>query len=143
MHYPVDNESPVVVIEWTGSEPKLPSIILNSHMDVVPVVEKYWTHPPFGAEIDENGDIFARGTQDTKSIGIQYLAAIRVLKRKGIKQLKRTVYITFVPDEENGGPRGMKGFVETDAFKKMNVAFMLDEGGPLQTENGALHVYYG
>lgn len=74
---------------------------------------------------------------------MQYLAAIRELKRQGIYQLKRTVYITFVPDEENGGTRGMKGFVEADEFKTMNIAFMLDEGGPLQNEMGALYVYYG
>lgn len=128
---------------WIGSEPDLPSIMLNSHVDVVPVSEKYWTHPPFAAEMDENGDIFARGAQDTKSLGIQYLAAIRALKRQGIDQLKRTIHITFVPDEEKGGKRGMKGFIETDKFKEMNVTFMLDEGGPFQNDMGALYVYYG
>ena len=30
-------ERPVVVITWTGTKPALPSIMLNSHMDVVPV----------------------------------------------------------------------------------------------------------
>ena len=30
-------ERPVVVITWTGTKPGLPSIMLNSHMDVVPV----------------------------------------------------------------------------------------------------------
>lgn len=74
---------------------------------------------------------------------MQYLAAIRALKRQGIEYLKRTVHVVFVPDEEKGGTRGMKGFVETNEFKAMNIAFMLDEGGPLQNEMGALYVYYG
>lgn len=34
-----------------------------------------------------------------KCVGVQYLAAIRALKRDGVKQLKRTVHIIFVPDE--------------------------------------------
>jgi aminoacylase len=32
-------------------------------MDVVPVEEEHWKFPPFAAEIDDNGDIYARGTQ--------------------------------------------------------------------------------
>jgi hypothetical protein len=28
---------PIVVLTWEGSEPNLPSVLLNSHMDVVPV----------------------------------------------------------------------------------------------------------
>lgn len=99
VHYPVDKENPVVVMTWIGSQPELPSIMLNSHMDVVPVFEEHWSHPPFAAEMNENGDIFARGSQDTKSIGIQYLAAIRALKRKDIFQLNRTIHVVFVPDE--------------------------------------------
>lgn len=103
VHYPVNEKKPIVVITWEGSQPELPSIILNSHMDVVPVYEEFWTHPPFGAEMDANGDIFARGSQDMKSVGMQYLAAIRALRRTGVSKLKRTIYIVYVPDEEVGG----------------------------------------
>lgn len=96
-------------------------------MDVVPVFEDRWTHAPFGAEIDDDGKIFARGAQDMKCLGTQYLAAIRALKKDGINQLKRTIHVTFVPDEEVGGALGMKSFVKTDAFKKLNIGFSLDE----------------
>lgn len=116
--------------------------MLNSHMDVVPVFEEYWTHPPFAAEMDENGDIYARGAQDMKCDGMQYLAAIRALKRQGINRLKRNVYISFVSDEETGGLHGMAGFVKTDAFKKMNLAFVLDEGGPPIDDEGTLPAHY-
>lgn len=30
---------PIIVISWIGINPNLPSILLNGHMDVVPVVE--------------------------------------------------------------------------------------------------------
>lgn len=28
---------PIVIITWIGKKPELPSVLLNSHMDVVPV----------------------------------------------------------------------------------------------------------
>ena len=96
--YPVNEDNPVVVMTWKGSSSELPSILLNSHMDVVPAMEEFWTYPPFDAKIDAaNGDIYARGAQNMKSIGMQYLAAIRALKRKGVNQLKRTIHIVYVP----------------------------------------------
>lgn len=65
-------------------------------MDVVPVFEENWTHPPFGAEIDSAGRIYARGSQDMKCVGVQYLAAIRALKQDNV-ELKRTIHVMFVP----------------------------------------------
>lgn len=41
------------------------AILLNSHMDVVPVFEEYWIVPPFSGEI-RDGKIYGRGTQDMK-----------------------------------------------------------------------------
>lgn len=140
VHYPVNDKNPVVILTWAGSEPNLPSIVLNSHMDVVPVFEEHWTHPPFAADIDENGRIIARGSQDMKCVGVQYLAAIRALKRDGVQQLKRTIHVMFVPDEEVGGNYGMKEFVTTDEFKALNVGFSLDEGIASPTE--VFNLYY-
>lgn len=96
LYHPFDETKPIAIITWLGTDPTLPSIILNSHMDVVPVYEELWTHPPFGADMDEAGRIFARGAQDMKSVGMQYLGAINVLKSRGIR-LKRTIHISFVP----------------------------------------------
>lgn len=130
--YPAERK-PVVIIKWLGSQPELPSIILNSHTDVVPVFSDKWTHEPFSADIDSEGRIFARGTQDMKSVGTQYLGAIRLLLASGFKP-KRTVYVTFVPDEEIGGTLGMQEFVKTDFYKQMNVGFSLDEGATSETD---------
>lgn len=127
IYHPADPKKPVVVITWVGQQPELASIFLNSHMDVVSVVEERWSHPPFAAEMDEDGRIFARGAQDMKCVGVQYLGAIRGLKRSGIR-LKRTVHVVFVPDEEIAGELGMKPFVLSDDFKALNAGFALDEG---------------
>lgn len=65
-------------------------------MDVVPVYADDWTHDPFAADIDSEGRIFARGSQDMKCVGAQYLAAIRALKKDNVS-LKRTIHVMFVP----------------------------------------------
>ncbi|KAL0277548.1 UNVERIFIED_CONTAM: hypothetical protein PYX00_004793 [Menopon gallinae] len=96
-------------------------------MDVVPVYPELWNHDPFGAEIDAQGNIYARGSQDMKCVGIQYLETIRRLKESGEK-LERTIHLSFVPDEEIGGFDGMKIFVHTQEFRSLNVGFALDEG---------------
>lgn len=75
-----------------------------------------------------------------KSVGMQYLGAIRALKRKGIKQLKRTIHLTYVPDEEVDSEFGMAPFVRSDHFKNMNVGLMLDEGYPSETDE--IGVFY-
>lgn len=137
--YPVNEANPVVIIKWEGTEPELPAIFLNSHMDVVPVFPEKWTHDPFSADIDDDGKIFARGSQDTKEVGTQYLGAIRVLKAQGFKP-KRTVYVSFVPDEEVGGYFGMREFSKGDYFKKMNIGFGLDEGS--SSLDDGYYVYY-
>ena len=70
---------PLVLFTLPGTSKDKGSILLNSHVDVVPVTEELWNFPPFGAEISD-GKIYARGTQDMKSVGIQHLEAIRKIK---------------------------------------------------------------
>ncbi|SPP81199.1 aminoacylase-1-like [Drosophila guanche] len=137
--YPALPSKPAVIIKWLGKQPELPSIVLNSHMDVVPVFPDEWTHDPFSAHMDTEGRIYARGSQDMKSVGTQYLGAIRALKASGY-QPKRTVYLTYVPDEEVGGDLGMRELVKSDYFKKMNVGFSLDEG--ISSEDETYSVFY-
>ncbi|KAF2880505.1 hypothetical protein ILUMI_25676 [Ignelater luminosus] len=133
-------KKPVVIITWKGNEPHLPSIMLNGHMDVVPAYEDEWTHDPFGAEMDDKGNIYARGAQDMKCVSIQYLETIRRMRKDNVT-LKRTIHISFVPDEEIGGFEGMKPFVESKEFRKLNVGFILDEGSP--SSDNVLPLYYG
>ncbi|CAG8750996.1 14279_t:CDS:2, partial [Acaulospora morrowiae] len=123
-----------------GRDPSLPSILLNSHTDVVPVFEEKWSCKPFEAYKSENGDIFARGAQDMKCVGASYLEAIRCLRKRD-KQLCRTIHLSYVPDEEIGGEDGMGHFVESEDFKKLNIGFALDEG--IANPSNALKVFYG
>ncbi|XP_049764519.1 aminoacylase-1-like [Schistocerca cancellata] len=118
---------PVIVMKWDGTDPQLPAVMLNSHMDVVPASKDDWTHDPFGADMDEEGKIFGRGAQDTKQLAIMAVEAVRRLKMRGVK-LRRNVIITLMPDEEIGGADGMEKFVQSEDFYKLNVGFELDEG---------------
>ncbi|PVU88555.1 hypothetical protein BB561_005786 [Smittium simulii] len=122
---------PVVILRLPGTDSSLKSLMLSCHVDVVPVFEEFWSYPPFSAERvpTEDGDfkIYARGSQDMKITGSMYLEAIRNIIASGQK-LKRDVYCVFSPDEEIGGRDGVKAFVETEEFRKINAGFDLDEG---------------
>lgn len=172
-------KNPILVMRWQGSNPDLRSIMLNSHMDVVPVDREKWSYDPFAAEMAPNGNIYGRGAQvcflyqhylfdaptmfifigltnlskrlgdcirvliipfyqDMKSVGIQHMECIRRLKLEGFVP-KRTIYLTYVPDEEVGGGRGMQPFVSGKkpehpgaqneiSFEQMNVGLCMDEG---------------
>ncbi|KAK7597710.1 hypothetical protein V9T40_009935 [Parthenolecanium corni] len=129
---------PVVVMTLLGINPELPSLLLNSHMDVVPVERKFWKHDPFGAEMDDDGNIYGRGAQDMKCVGIQYIEAIRRCLKNGQK-FKRTIHLLYVPDEEVGGADGMGAFIRMDEFKKLNIGCALDESLPSSSEIFVLH----
>lgn len=62
-----------------------------------------------------------------KCVGMQYLGAVRALKKENVT-FKRTIHISFACEEEVGGIEGMKDFVKSEDFKKLNIGFSLDEG---------------
>lgn len=132
---------PLLLLTLPGSNPSLPSILFNSHIDSVPAEPHKWIYPPFAATLTPDGKIYARGAQDDKCIGMQYLESLRnIQKDPNFKTPIRTIHVTFVPDEEIGGFDGMMKFVESKEFKQLNIGFMLDEG---QTSiNDEFRVFY-
>lgn len=130
----------ITILTWKGTNPQLSSILLNSHTDVVPVFEEYWRYDPFAAFKDSDGNIYARGAQDMKCVSIQYIEAIRRLKAEG-RHFPRTIHMSFVPDEEIGGHKGMEMFVKRLEFMTLNVGFALDEG--LANPSDTFTVFYG
>nr|XP_039268267.1 aminoacylase-1-like [Styela clava] len=136
------NRREIIVMTIPGKDPSLPSILLNSHTDVVPVFLEHWKYDPWAAVKDDKRDIYGRGAQDMKCVGIQHLEAIRVLKVIRKESFQRTIHISFVPDEEiNGGQLGMKLFLDTAEFKALNIGFALDEG--LANPDNKYSVFYG
>mmetsp|Transcript_26745 Transcript_26745/g.74772 ORF Transcript_26745/g.74772 Transcript_26745/m.74772 type:complete len:439 (+) Transcript_26745:64-1380(+) len=138
---PVVEGKPIVIATWPGSDSSLGAILLNSHYDVVPAVLESWHCEPFKAIRErDTGRIYARGTQDMKCVCMQHLLSIRRLIREGHTP-KRTIHLTFVPDEEIGGKDGMKAFTLTKEFKDLNITVALDEG--LANVDDAYTVFYG
>lgn len=131
---------PAAIMKLLGEDPSLQSLLLNSHTDVVPVFPEHWKYDPFSAHKEDNGNIYGRGTQDMKCVGVQYLEALKRLRKQGHKFL-RTIYLSFVPDEELGGFNGMGRLVEMEVFKKMNIGLALDEGYANSTDE--MTVFYG
>jgi aminoacylase len=116
----------VLIITFQGTDASLPALALNHHMDVVPANAEGWIKAPFAGEIYE-GKIIGRGTQDMKGIGATHYYALKELKNQGFVP-HRTIHIFAVPDEEVGGFRGTKEFVQTSQFKQLNIGFIIDEG---------------
>lgn len=133
-------DKPVVLLTWQGKQESLPSILFNSHTDVVPAEENKWSHGPFSAHRDSKGDIYARGSQDMKCVSVQYLEALRNLKKRGFVPL-RTIHVSFVPDEEIGGRDGAGMLVSSEDFQRLNVGVVLDEG--LASPDESYRVFYG
>ncbi|MDP4164171.1 MAG: peptidase [Bacillota bacterium] len=78
------------------------SIILNGHIDVVPVGDhKTWIHEPFSGHI-ENGRLYGRGATDMKGGTVALLMAMESLIALDIK-LKGDVIFQSVIEEESGG----------------------------------------
>eukprot|EP00301_Raphidiophrys_heterophryoidea_P005207 c12215_g1_i4.p1 GENE.c12215_g1_i4~~c12215_g1_i4.p1 ORF type:complete len:430 (-),score=129.43 c12215_g1_i4:173-1429(-) len=133
-------KKPILIATWKGQDPSLPSVLLNSHYDVVTVDAAKWKYPPFDAVEDDDGNIFCRGTQDMKCVCIMYLHAVEDLVNDNVTPL-RNVHLTYVPDEEIGGVDGMCAFIQTEEFKKLNVGVALDEG--LAHPDNKVTVFYG
>ena len=132
---------PVVFGSRIGSDASLPSILLNGHYDVVPVSDpSAWSVDPFAAAARSDGRIVARGAQDMKCVAVQYLEALRELKRLGHLPA-RSIHVSLMPDEEVGGLDGAARFVQSEIFSKLNVGLALDEG--LANPGNAFSVFYG
>ena len=104
-----------------------PALVLLHHIDVVPATREYWDTDPLEAVI-KDGMIYARGTSDTKSLGIMHLEAFLYLYRNNI-QLNRDVIFVATADEEAGGFFGAGWLIENRPEIFDGVGYLLNEGG--------------
>jgi carboxypeptidase PM20D1 len=121
-----------LLYKWIGSEPRLKPVLLNAHMDVVPVDENTrgeWKADPFGGEI-RDGFVWGRGALDMKGIMIGLLESVESLLESGYRP-KRTIYLTFGHDEEISGFQGSLKIMEYLKSRSVQLAAVLDEGGML------------
>jgi aminoacylase len=133
------------VCSLQGRESHLGAVVLSSHIDVVPAEPADWRlASPFSAAI-VNGSVVARGSQDMKTQGVQYLEALRRLKASASEKrpLRRTVHVLFVPDEEVGGHTGMALLVNASLWRdSLRPAVLIDECLP-EPRTGVYKLCYG
>ena len=104
--------------------------VLMAHIDVVPVVDEEWRHPPFAAEIVGEGadaEIHARGAIDDKGSLVAILEAVEQLVAAG-ETPAADVYLAFGHNEETAGG-GARAIVETLRERGVRPGLVLDEGG--------------
>ena len=104
----------------------LEAVVLMAHYDVVPVSESDWEKPPFDGII-ENGELWGRGTLDTKVTMNASLFAVDTLIARGYTP-KRDIYLAYSGNEEingEGAPTVIKYFEENG----IKIGLVLDEGG--------------
>lgn len=123
----VDGHS--LLFRWPGAEASAP-LVLMAHIDVVPVVESEWEHPPFDADIVGEGadaEIHARGAIDDKGALVAIVEAVEQLVAEGFVP-QRDVYLAFGHNEETAGG-GARALVEVLRERGVRPALVLDEGG--------------
>ena len=90
-----------------------PVLIVNGHLDVVPVHRPGWTRDPFAGELD-GGRLYGRGTADMKGGIAAAVEALAALRRAG-REPACDVAFHLVADEERGGALGTAALVAAGA----------------------------
>ena len=78
------------------------SLILNGHIDVVPVgAQALWSHPPFSAHV-EGDRLYGRGAADMKAGIVAFTMAFKALRTLGLEPAA-PVFLQSVVEEECTG----------------------------------------
>jgi acetylornithine deacetylase/succinyl-diaminopimelate desuccinylase-like protein len=103
-----------------------PTVALVGHLDVVPADAREWTHPPFAAEIDDDGYLLGRGALDMKGEVAIRTATMLQLGRAGFEP-SGDLLLIMVADEEDGSAEvGMNWLVKAHPEIRCDIA--INEG---------------
>jgi acetylornithine deacetylase/succinyl-diaminopimelate desuccinylase-like protein len=102
------------------------SLMLMSHLDVVPAEAEGWKHPPFDGVV-EDGFVWGRGAWDCKGMVASEVAAVLMLLREGF-QPREDLVLALWADEEKGGNMGA-GWVTEHRPELVAVDWVVNEGG--------------
>jgi acetylornithine deacetylase/succinyl-diaminopimelate desuccinylase family protein len=124
----------------TGGAPR-PTLLINGHLDVVPIDPDGWTRDPFAGEVEADGRMYGRGAADMKGGIASAIEAVRALQRSEV-DLPCDVVFHLVADEERGGRMGtgvlaQRGLIHADAClvpEPTSLGVCIAERGLLQAE---------
>lgn len=87
-----------------------PPLLLQGHVDVVPVTNQHWRFPPFAAQIAD-GYVWGRGTLDMKGgVAMQVAALLRAASEQ--RPPPGDIVLAVLCDEEAGSVDGARFLVE-------------------------------
>lgn len=129
----------VIAARLRGTGKYRKSLVLLSHMDVVPAEAKDWQVDPFSGTV-KNGEIWGRGALDDKGPGVVELMAILAIKRSGVL-LDRDILFLATGDEETGGKLGAGWVVDHQRNLVADAGYLLNEGGEVRVEADG-HKFY-
>ena len=112
-----------------AAPPSTPSLLLMSHLDVVPVEDpEAWPHPPFAGTIAD-GIVYGRGSRDAKALAAASAMAAAILRRTGTV-LAGDLILLAAADEESGGRYGAGWVTANPALAaQVRTTAALNEGG--------------
>lgn len=117
-----------------------PTLLVNGHIDVVPVVEADWSVPPFGGLV-RDGRLWGRGACDMKGGIAAAIEGLRACLDAGVEPA-RDVTFHLVADEETGGRWGTAALLESGRIPAERIVGALvpepSELGVCVAERGAL-----
>ena len=108
-----------VVARIDGTNPDLPGLVVNGHIDVVPANASDWSVDPFSGVI-KDGCVWGRGAVDMKNMVAMMLAVFRLWARHNYKPA-RTMVVVFFADEEAGGIYGSRWMAENHQIGRAHV----------------------
>lgn len=127
-----------IVARLRAERPSKGPLLLNGHLDVVPVDRERWSHDPFGA-VEADGCIWGRGAIDMKNMVTMGAMTLVLLKRAGVA-LDRDVIFAGVADEEAGSRKGALFLVEKHP-ELVKSEYVLNEVGGHTLHMGSRRYY--
>ena len=114
------------------------SLLLLSHLDVVPATSKEWSVDPFSGII-KDGFVWGRGALDCKDLVAIEAIVMKLLVRNGVKP-KGDIIFAATADEERGGDAGVRWLVENHP-DKIRADYVINEGGGHSIPMKGKHVF--
>uniref|UniRef100_A0A7C4BAS2 M20/M25/M40 family metallo-hydrolase n=1 Tax=Thermofilum pendens TaxID=2269 RepID=A0A7C4BAS2_THEPE len=113
------------IVAWAESKEPGPSLLLLSHLDVVPARADEWSVDPFSGVV-KDGFVWGRGALDDKlSVAVMLRVFLDLVDSKGFRG--RLIYAATA-DEEMGGGMGAEWLVEKHP-ELVRADYVLNEGG--------------
>ncbi|MEI9853157.1 MAG: M20/M25/M40 family metallo-hydrolase [Sphingomonas sp.] len=121
-----------LVAVYPGTTKKAQPILLLAHLDVVEAKREDWTRDPFTL-IEENGNFYARGAADDKSMAAIWADAMIRFAESGYKP-KRTIKMALTCGEETTWAFNGAQWLAANKPDLIAAEFALNEGGGGNTD---------